>query len=304
MVWSTQFYAKSLTDQLRLQHGGPAHPTTPEGVAEPAPVLASLLTLPNDYGLLCLVFATIGVPVVFTPLYLLLLVASTLFLVASLRRWSRRAPGPRLHATADRSRRTVSRQSGSTGRQRGGGSRPASAAAMAPTSSGIDVGRPVAEGLAQHRDVAGQHGAAEAERLDGREPEALVEGQEHEELGVPVQPRQLAVVDPAEEADVPPSIAARIAGSTAVRTPSGSPTTTSGRPGRTAPEASAPSKVRARFLRTFSRPTDSTKRSSSPIPSGRRRVPRPQVGAHREADGVDVTAHPRVLGRDPLGLVV
>jgi len=89
VVWSTQFYAKSLTDQLRLQHGGPAHPTTPEGVAEAAPWIGSLLTLPNDYGLLCLAFATIGVPVVFTPLYLLLLVASTLFLIASLRRWSR-----------------------------------------------------------------------------------------------------------------------------------------------------------------------------------------------------------------------
>src|SRR5918993_5056224 len=79
VVWSTQFYAKSLTDQLRLQHGGPAHPTTPEGVAEPAPLIGSLLTLPNDYGLLCLAFASVGVPEVFTPIYLLLLVASTLF---------------------------------------------------------------------------------------------------------------------------------------------------------------------------------------------------------------------------------
>ncbi|MEQ1785935.1 MAG: CDP-alcohol phosphatidyltransferase family protein [Acidimicrobiales bacterium] len=89
VVWSTQFYAKSLTDQLRLQHGGPAHPTTAEGVAEPAPWIGSLLTLPNDYGLLCLVFATIGIPALFTPLYLVLLVASTVFLVASLARWSR-----------------------------------------------------------------------------------------------------------------------------------------------------------------------------------------------------------------------
>lgn len=89
VVWSTQFYAKSLTDQLRLQHGGPAHPTTPEGVAESAPWLASLLTLPNDYGLLCIVFATTGLPSVFTPLYTVMLVASTAFLLASLRRWSR-----------------------------------------------------------------------------------------------------------------------------------------------------------------------------------------------------------------------
>ncbi len=89
VVWTTQFYAKSLTDQLRLQLGrGPAAPTTPEGVAEPAPWLASLLTLPNDYGLLCLVLGTVGVPALFTPLYLVMLVASTAFLAASLRRWS------------------------------------------------------------------------------------------------------------------------------------------------------------------------------------------------------------------------
>ncbi len=89
VVWSTQFYAKSLTDQLRLQHG--VRPTRPRPRGSPSrrPGSPPLLTLPNDYGLLCLAFATIGVPVVFTPLYLLLLVASTLFLAASLRRWSR-----------------------------------------------------------------------------------------------------------------------------------------------------------------------------------------------------------------------
>jgi hypothetical protein len=87
VVWSTQFYAKSLTDQLRLQHGGPPSSTTAEAIALPAPALASFLTLPNDFGLICVVFATVGFPSVFTPLYLLLLLASTTFLAASLRRW-------------------------------------------------------------------------------------------------------------------------------------------------------------------------------------------------------------------------
>jgi hypothetical protein len=88
VVWSTLFYAKSLTDQLRLQHGR-APSSAPEAIAEPAPVLASLLTLPNDYGLTCIAFATIGLPSLFTPLYLLLGLGTTAFLLASLRRWSR-----------------------------------------------------------------------------------------------------------------------------------------------------------------------------------------------------------------------
>lgn len=52
-------------------------------------MLASLLTLPNDYGLICVAFATIGVPSVLTLLYLRLGLGSTAFLLASLRRGSR-----------------------------------------------------------------------------------------------------------------------------------------------------------------------------------------------------------------------
>jgi CDP-alcohol phosphatidyltransferase len=93
VVWSTQFYAKSLTDQLRLQHGGPPAPATPAGVAQAAPWQGSIATLPNDYGLLCLVLGMIGFAALFTSLYLGLLLASTLFLAASLRRWSRELRG-------------------------------------------------------------------------------------------------------------------------------------------------------------------------------------------------------------------
>ena len=55
--------------------------------------MASLLTLPNDYGLLCVAFLLVGLPAVFAPLYALFLLANVAFLVVGLRRWSRELRG-------------------------------------------------------------------------------------------------------------------------------------------------------------------------------------------------------------------
>lgn len=89
VVSSAFFFAMTLTDQLRRQgrtaRAVPARPA----VNEAAPVLPSLLTLPNDFGLLIVVYATFGVGAVFAPVYTLLLGANLAFLVVGLRRWSR-----------------------------------------------------------------------------------------------------------------------------------------------------------------------------------------------------------------------
>ncbi len=88
VVSSTFFFAMTLTDQLRRQ-GKTARTVRPAGGSERAAVLPSLLTLPNDFGLLIVVYATFGVPPVFAVLYLALFAANTAFLAVGLRRWSR-----------------------------------------------------------------------------------------------------------------------------------------------------------------------------------------------------------------------
>ena len=89
VVATTFFFGFLLTDQLRRSHGvGRPVSTSAAGVAAPAPVLGSLLTLPNDYGLLCLVFLLLGVPSLFVPAYSALLLGSLAFLAAALWRWA------------------------------------------------------------------------------------------------------------------------------------------------------------------------------------------------------------------------
>jgi phosphatidylglycerophosphate synthase len=89
VVASTFFFAMTLTDQLRRQGRTSRTAPRPAGGGQAAPVLPSLLTLPNDFGLLIVVFATFGLPAVFVPLYTLLLLANVAFLAVGLRRWSR-----------------------------------------------------------------------------------------------------------------------------------------------------------------------------------------------------------------------
>ncbi|QUH03317.1 CDP-alcohol phosphatidyltransferase family protein [Saccharopolyspora erythraea] len=84
-VESVMFFAMILNDQLRRVHRAttgtrapePGHPST----------LRSLLVVPTDYGLLCLVFLLLGSPAAFAAGYGVLFTCNALFLVAALPKW-------------------------------------------------------------------------------------------------------------------------------------------------------------------------------------------------------------------------
>ena len=78
------FFTVILTGQLREHYGSRA----PAG-AVAAPVLRSLLVLPTDYGVLCLVFLVLTLTQLFLWAYGLLLLGCLLFLVAALPAWYR-----------------------------------------------------------------------------------------------------------------------------------------------------------------------------------------------------------------------
>lgn len=84
-VW---FFALILSDLLMRLKGVRADPR--ERRPEAAPVLASLLALPADYGLLCLVMAFVGWPTVFIPTYTALAIANVALLLFQTTRWYRR----------------------------------------------------------------------------------------------------------------------------------------------------------------------------------------------------------------------
>ena len=90
---SVFFFALILTDLLRrverVRTGGTAVTTASVDPHEPAPVLRSLVVLPNDYGLLCLVMVLMPLGRTFAITYSVLAAASALFLVAGLYRWRR-----------------------------------------------------------------------------------------------------------------------------------------------------------------------------------------------------------------------
>ena len=81
------FFGTILTDQLRraqIPAGQPA--AAPD---HHAPLWRSLLVLPTDYGLMCLVFATVAFPRVFMTLYGLLFLGTFVFLIAVSVKWYR-----------------------------------------------------------------------------------------------------------------------------------------------------------------------------------------------------------------------
>ncbi len=88
VVGSVWFFAVVLTDQLRRGHAARlGTPVVAPGA--PAPVLRSLLALPSDYGVLCLVFALLGVRPLFLAGYSALVLANVLVLALALRAWYR-----------------------------------------------------------------------------------------------------------------------------------------------------------------------------------------------------------------------
>jgi phosphatidylglycerophosphate synthase len=82
-VSAVMFFGLILIDQLRRRHGGAQ--TNVRGDS----VLKSLLIAPTDYGILCLVFLTLGWPTIFLFLYGALLAANLAFLLAAIAKWYR-----------------------------------------------------------------------------------------------------------------------------------------------------------------------------------------------------------------------
>lgn len=85
VVSAVHFFGMILVDQLvRVRRAESGHPTPPRAPATP---LRSLLKLPTDYGVLCLVFILLGAPTVFFVVYSLLALGSTGYLLLVLRKW-------------------------------------------------------------------------------------------------------------------------------------------------------------------------------------------------------------------------
>jgi len=88
VVSTTFFFSLNLTHQFRRAHRqGEVHEDQPAVQQPPAPVLPSLLTLPNDYGLLCVTFTLLATGTLFAGVYSALLVANFAFLAVGLAKW-------------------------------------------------------------------------------------------------------------------------------------------------------------------------------------------------------------------------
>jgi phosphatidylglycerophosphate synthase len=88
---STYFFSKILTDQLRAAAATPAEVPPPAPALDDSrpPVLASLLVLPLDYGLLCVTFVLLGFHQVFLWAYGALALMGVVLLVAAFGKWYR-----------------------------------------------------------------------------------------------------------------------------------------------------------------------------------------------------------------------
>jgi phosphatidylglycerophosphate synthase len=84
VVASVLFFGMILTDQLRRASGVPK-----ESASGSSDLVRSLLVLPTDYGVLCLLFLLFGVPSLFFPAYALLFVGNGVLLAAAVSRWVR-----------------------------------------------------------------------------------------------------------------------------------------------------------------------------------------------------------------------
>ncbi|MFP3466537.1 CDP-alcohol phosphatidyltransferase family protein [Leifsonia sp. SIMBA_070] len=82
IVANVTFFGMILNDLLRAARGGSA-----ERATGPRSALKTLLLVPTDYGVLCLVFLLLGWPLLFTIAYGLFFVANLGALVIALPRW-------------------------------------------------------------------------------------------------------------------------------------------------------------------------------------------------------------------------
>ena len=73
----------------RVQAGGTGKTTAAVNPSEKAPILRSLIVLPNDYGLHCLVLMLLPIQTTFVAVYTFLAVCNLLFLIVGCLRWFR-----------------------------------------------------------------------------------------------------------------------------------------------------------------------------------------------------------------------
>ncbi|OMH31376.1 CDP-alcohol phosphatidyltransferase family protein [Tersicoccus sp. Bi-70] len=85
-VGSVTFFAMILNDQLRRHDASAA---VAAGTPMEGSALRSLLLLPTDYGIQCLMFVLLGFPALFVPVYTLAFAASAGFAVLALPKWLR-----------------------------------------------------------------------------------------------------------------------------------------------------------------------------------------------------------------------
>lgn len=92
-VASVFFFTLLLTDMLRRVHRARSGASTVTTASlhshEAAPVLRSLIVLPNDYGVLCLCLVVMPLHRTFEIVYAVLLAANTIFLLTGCVRWFR-----------------------------------------------------------------------------------------------------------------------------------------------------------------------------------------------------------------------
>ncbi|MCU1569988.1 MAG: putative glycosyl transferase [Naasia sp.] len=86
IVGAVSFFAMILNDQLKAVYSGSKKSKYPSGGST---LLRSLLVVPTDYGLLCLVFVLLGAPQVFFAAYALLFVANLGYTALALPKWFR-----------------------------------------------------------------------------------------------------------------------------------------------------------------------------------------------------------------------
>lgn len=93
IVAAVFFFAITLSDMLRriarLRAGGTGASTASVDPNERAPMLRSLIVLPNDYGVLCLAMLFLSMHAAFVVIYATLFAANALMLAAGSLRWYR-----------------------------------------------------------------------------------------------------------------------------------------------------------------------------------------------------------------------
>jgi len=97
VVAAVFFFAITLADMLRrianARAGGMGVATASVDPDESAPILRSVIVLPNDYGVLCLSVLLVGTQSAFTAVYTALFAANAMFLVVGCLRWFREMHG-------------------------------------------------------------------------------------------------------------------------------------------------------------------------------------------------------------------